>query len=284
MPLKLLYITNDPQIAKIAEKNGVDRIMVDMEYIGKELRQGSLDSVKNHHTEADICTIRAAIEKAQLVVRINPVHEAGEEYGSSEEEINGAIRCGADVLMLPYFKTVAEVKRFLACVNGRCRTILLLETKEAVEALDDILALPGVEEIHIGLNDLSISCGRSFLFELLTDGTVERICWRIRKAGIPYGFGGIASLGRGDVPAEMIIREHYRLGSHGAILSRSFCNVNKIDNLEAAEEIFFRGVREIRTLEKECAAYRDYFENNRRELRAAVAKVVDKIKAKQTLS
>ena len=82
----------------------------------------------------------------------------------------------------------------------------------------------------------------------------------------------------------MIIREHYRLGSGGAILSRSFCNVNKIDNLEAAEEIFFRGVREIRTLEKECAAYRDYFENNRRELKVAVAKVVDKIKAKQTLS
>ena len=47
MPLKLLYITNEPQIAKIAEENGVDRIMVDMEYIGKDKRQGGLDSVKN---------------------------------------------------------------------------------------------------------------------------------------------------------------------------------------------------------------------------------------------
>ena len=129
MPLKLLYITNDPRIAKIAEDNGVDRIMVDMEYIGKDQRQGGLDSVKNHHTDTDILTIREAVKKAQLVVWVNPIHEAGEEYGSSEEEINGAIRCGADVLMLPYFKTAAEVKRFLTCVNGRCRTILLLETK-----------------------------------------------------------------------------------------------------------------------------------------------------------
>jgi len=284
MPLKLLYITNNPKIAKIAEDNGVDRIMVDMEYIGKDKRQGGIDSVKNHHTEEDICTIRKAVKKAQLVVRVNPIHEAGEGYCSSEEEIDGAVRCGADVLMLPYFKTAAEVRRFLNCVNGRCHTILLLETRDAVEALDEILEIPGVEEIHIGLNDLSISYGRSFLFELLTDGTVERICWRIRKSGIPYGFGGIASLGRGDVPAEMIIREHYRIGSTGVILSRSFCNVNKIDNLEAAEEIFFRGVREIRTLERECAAYRDYFEKNRGELKEAVAKVVNRIKAGHTLS
>ena len=34
MPLKLMYITNDPEVATIAEANGVDRIFVDMEYIG----------------------------------------------------------------------------------------------------------------------------------------------------------------------------------------------------------------------------------------------------------
>ena len=39
MPLKLMYITNRPDVAKIAEENGVDRIFVDMEYIGKAERQ-----------------------------------------------------------------------------------------------------------------------------------------------------------------------------------------------------------------------------------------------------
>ena len=31
MALKLMYITNNPKVAKIAEEAGVDRIFVDME-------------------------------------------------------------------------------------------------------------------------------------------------------------------------------------------------------------------------------------------------------------
>ena len=36
------------------------------------------------------------------------------------------------------------------------------------------------------------------------------------------GFGGIARLGFGMLPAEHVIAEHYRLGSTAVILSRSF--------------------------------------------------------------
>ena len=50
MSLKLMYITNNPTVAKIAECTGVDRIFVDMEYIGKEKRQAGLDTVKSRHT------------------------------------------------------------------------------------------------------------------------------------------------------------------------------------------------------------------------------------------
>ena len=44
MSLKLMYITNSPRIAEIAENVGVDRIFVDMEYIGKSERQGGMDT------------------------------------------------------------------------------------------------------------------------------------------------------------------------------------------------------------------------------------------------
>ena len=282
MPLKLMYITNRPEVALIAEENGVDRIFVDMEYIGKAERQGNLDTVQNHHTIQDISVLRAVLTRAELLVRINPIHEKTDAYCSSEEEIEAAIGSGADILMLPFFKTVAEVKRFLRIVDGRTRTMLLLETPEAVEALDEILAIPGIDEIHIGINDLSIGYGKRFMFELLTDGTVERLCRKMQLAGMFYGFGGIASLGRGLVPAEMIIREHYRLGSRMAILSRSFCNVDQFSDLNAIEEIFFRGVREIRTLEKECAAHTRYFTDNRKELNEAVKAVVSGMPRKET--
>lgn len=275
MSLKLMYITNRPDIALIAEKNGVDRIFVDMEYIGKAERQGNLDTVKNHHTIHDIQVLRGVLTHSELLVRVNPIHEKTDEYDSSEEEIEASIQAGADIIMLPFFKTVEEVKRFLRIVNGRVRAMLLLETPEAVEVLDEILDIPGIDEIHIGINDLSLGYKKRFMFELLTDGTVERLCRQIGQKGIFYGFGGIASLGRGLVPAELIIKEHYWLGSRMAILSRSFCNVDQFEDINAIEEIFFRGVREIRTLEKECASHTRYFTDNRKELKAAVDAVVN---------
>ncbi len=279
MPLKLMYITNKPEVALIAEQNGVDRVFVDMEYIGKAERQGNMDTVKNHHTIHDIEVLRRVLTQSALLVRVNPIHDKTAEYSSSEEEINASIKAGADIIMLPFFKKVSEVKRFLRIVDGRVKTMLLLETPEAVEVLDEILDIPGIDEIHIGINDLSLGYGKRFMFELLTDGTVERLCRRIQQKGIFYGFGGIASLGRGLVPAELIIKEHYRLGSKMTILSRSFCNIDRYDNLDAIEEIFFRGVREIRTLEKECSIHASYFTENRRELQSAVTAAVEELQA-----
>ena len=222
-----MYITNDIDVAHIAEKNGVDRIFVDMEYIGKNLRQGGMDTVQNHHTVEDVKKIRQAIQKSELMVRCNPIHEESENYCSSKEEIDAIIDAGADIIMLPYFKTVDEVKSFLNFVNQRVKTLLLFETPESAEIIDDVLALDGIDEAFVGLNDLSLGYGKKFMFELLADGTVERLCLKFRLKGIPFGFGGIASLGKGMLPAEKIIAEHYRLGSTCTILSRSFCDTSK---------------------------------------------------------
>ena len=275
MSLKLMYITNNTDVAIIAERNGVDRIFVDLEYIGKNKRQGGMDSVKSHHSIEDVSRMRSVLTKAELLVRVNPIHDRTYDYSSSEEEIDAVVSAGADIIMLPFFKRLDDVQRFLNAVGGRCRTMLLLETPEAVEILDDILDLPGVDEIHIGLNDLSIGYGKKFMFELLADGTVENLCRKMELKHKFYGFGGIASLGRGLVPAELIIKEHYWLGSHMAILSRSFCNLDKISEMDAVEEIFFRGVREIRAFEKECAFHTKFFTDNKAELRKAVNEIIN---------
>lgn len=266
MPLKLMYITNNPHIAVIAEKAGVDRIFVDMEYIGKDDRQGGMNTVQNHHTIEDVLCIREVISKAELLVRCNPIHEESDIYSSSETEIESIIKCGADIIMLPFFKTVDEVKRFLRVINGRTKSMLLIETPEAVNCLDDILQIPGIDYIHIGLNDLSLGYNKHFMFELLTDGTVEVICAKCKKYKIPYGFGGIASLGNGIIPAEMIIKEHYRLESSCAILSRSFCDINTNLNLESIAQTFNVGMKEIRTFEKICEKKFSFYKENEFEL------------------
>lgn len=274
MALSLMYITNKPQIAEIAESAGVDRIFVDMEYIGKADRQGGMDTVQNHHTLEDVKTIAQTIKKAKLLVRINPIHEKSKDYISSEEEIDRAIKNGADILMLPYFKTVREAETFLRFVNGRVKTMLLLETPEAVGVVDDILKLKGIDEIFVGLNDLSLGYGKKFMFELLSDGTVEELCFKFKKANIPYGFGGIAALGKGDLPAEKIIIEHYRMGSTSVILSRSFCNTNEVKDIETIKNIFMNGIKEIRDYEKTVAIHSEYFESNKQEINRIVDKIV----------
>lgn len=261
MALKLMYITNRPEIAQIAESAGVDRIFVDMEFIGKVERQGGMDTVQSHHTLYDIKKVADAIETAELLVRINPIHDDLNRCISSSEEIDRAIENGAQILMLPYFKTVNEVKRFVKMVDGRVKTMPLVETPEAVACIDEILKL-NIDEIFIGLNDLSLGYGMKFMFELLANGVVEELCYKFKKRGIPYGFGGIASLGKGMLPAEKVITEHYRLGSTCAILSRSFCNVDKIEHMGVISSTFVNGMREIREYESMVAVHSDFFKTN----------------------
>ena len=282
MFLKLMYITNRRDVAQIAEKAGVDRIFVDMEYIGKTLRQGGMDSVQNHHTIEDVRNIRKVLTKSELLVRVNPIHEKTDEYFGSEEEIEAVIEAGADVVMLPYFKTIEEVRKFVTYVGGRAKVLLLLETPEAAEIADQIIAVPGVEEIHIGINDLSLGYGKTFMFELLTDGTVEKLCLKFKMAGIPYGFGGMAAIGTGRLPAEAILKEHYRLGSSMVILSRSFCSVNDSTDINYIMEKFETGVRSIRAFEKEIAVHSQYFADNEKNVAERIEEIVESISAKHT--
>ncbi len=267
MSLKLMYITNRTDVAKIAESAGVDRIFVDMEYIGKADRQGGMDTVQSHHTIEDIRNIKNSLASAEVMVRVNPIHKACADYCSSQEEIDAAINAGADILMLPYFKTANEVREFVQMVAGRARTLPLVETREAAECIDEILEIEGIDEIYVGLNDLSLSMGKGFMFELLSDGTVEALCKKFKQKGVPFGFGGIAALGKGMLPAEYVIREHYRLGSTCVILSRSFCNAELIGDTAEIESIFINGVAAIRQLEAECEKQdNNYFLENQKEV------------------
>lgn len=274
MSLKLMYITNKPAVAKIAEKAGVDWIFLDMEYIGKDARQGGLDTVQNHHTVKDVAVIKATVKNAKVLVRVNPIHGTLPDYPSSKDEIDSVINAGADIVMLPFFKTIEEVRAFIGYVGGRAKTCLLLETAEAAMLIDEILKVPGIDMIHIGLNDLHLALGMKFMFQLLTDGIVESLANKIKAKGIPFGFGGLARLDTGAVPGKYVLKEHYRLGSSMVIVSRSFCNTDQIADLNEVKQIFITGIAEIRRLEAEASAAATYFADNAAALREAVDRII----------
>lgn len=275
--LNLMYITKHPEIARIAEEAGVDWIFVDMEFIGKDCRQGGLDTVQNHHTVEDVANIRAAVTKAKVLVRINPIHDTMDDYPSSEEEIEAVIQAGADIVMLPYFKTTEEVHRFIGYVGGRAKTCLLVETPEAADLLDQIVEIDGIDMIHIGLNDMHLVLKMKFMFQLLTDGSVDKWTRIIAQKGIMYGFGGLASLNGGAVPGRMILKEHYRLGSQMVIVSRAFCNTDNMTDLDKVRSIFNNGIADIRKMENEMNKLsKEDFKNNHKAVCNAVGIIVKK--------
>lgn len=268
-----MFITSNPEVATIAMNNSVDRIFVDMETIGKNNRQGGLDTVQSSHTLDDIkCIKKVMMPDKELLVRSNPI------YSSSKEEIEQIIQCGADIVMLPYFQTADEVRKFVSYVGGKAKVCLLIESKGAVENLDEILAVNGVDEYFIGLNDLHLDYKMKFMFEPLTSGLLHSICTKIKNTGKSFGFGGVAQIGQGLILGERVIMEHYRLQSSSVIVSRGFCNTSVITNLDEIGSILKIELGKVRDFEQSITKMDidcDMFRENYSEIQKIVKQIVN---------
>lgn len=216
--LDYMMITASPEVAAFIEQHGVARIFLDQEVLGKAERQGHLDTHKAAHSLEEIAAVAGVLSKAELMVRLNPLH------AGSIDEINAALDHGAQRLMLPMFTMRWEVEQFLALVAYRVPVTFLAETPQALVRLADWLPLlePGRDEVHLGLNDLSLAMGLNFLFEPMAGRLLEPAAEQLNASGVRWGVGGIARIGQGELPAETVLGEHIRLGSSWVILSRAF--------------------------------------------------------------
>lgn len=264
-----LYITRSPEVARAVEQAGVTRVFVDLEIHGKVERQGHLNTVISRHSIDDVARVKAALTSAELLVRLNPLHEG------TEKEVDEAIEAGADIIMQPMFHSVEEVLEFGRFIDGRIPFMPLVETGSALDQIDSIAALYCVDELHIGLNDLHLDLGLQFMFEPVASGLIEQSLRNVEK---PCGFGGIARVGQGDVPGELVMAEHVRLGSSGVILSRAFHA--GADSVEALNDGFsFRTELERLMEERKVLLKMDADSLNAKhlEFQAGVKKVVGKL-------
>ena len=217
--MKYILITNDPSVASLAHSCGIERLMIDLELMKKNERQGKLDTFITTHCREDISIIRKAAPNCELLVRLNPL------YAGSKDEIDHAIESGADFIMQPYFSTANAVEQFSSLINGRCGFIPLVEHIQALGDIEAILNVQGITEAYLGLNDLNISRGGKFMFRAFPDGLVDRFAEAANKLNIPFGIGGIGAVGKSKLPAEVILTEHKRVGSARVILGRAFQEV-----------------------------------------------------------
>jgi 4-hydroxy-2-oxoheptanedioate aldolase len=68
--------------------------------------------------------------------------------------------------------------------------IVMVETREGAEAIDEIVAVPGVDAVYIGPNDLALGCGhgrRSYRDSAEVDALVQSIVDACGRAGVVAG-------------------------------------------------------------------------------------------------
>jgi hypothetical protein len=211
-------ITNDPVLAAQADAAGVDRVGVDLERMGKAERQAGEDTRLSEHSLDDLAVMARTLASAVLFVRLNPLSPG------TPLEIEAALGRGARVVMLPFFRTADEIDKFVRFVDGRAHIVILVETAPAVLRIREVVAVPGIGEVMLGLNDLRLQLGVQSHFEILASPLVDMLAAEVRRAGLPLAVGGVA---RADdrslpIPPDMVYAQFPRLGATGAWLSRSF--------------------------------------------------------------
>ena len=145
--------------------------------------------------------------------------------------IQRALDFGALGVVVPLVKTAAEVERIVRATryppvgtrgfgplrashyaldypnyftraNDNIIVALILETKEAVENLEELAAVPGLDAVFLGLWDLCLSMGLNPLEMPFpeTEAAIQRALEVGRKTGLAIGFGA-------DTPEELRKRQ-----------------------------------------------------------------------------
>jgi hypothetical protein len=208
----LLVFTVDPRRARDLISAGAAGIIVDWERRDKARRQLGEGTQINDDTPADLRRVRAATD-GRVLCRVNG-------FGPwTAGEVDEALRCGADEVLLPMVRTPEEVDRTLDLVAGRCGLGILIETEAAVQQAAALAARP-LSRIYVGLNDLRIDRRSDQLFRPLVDGTVAGVRAHVT---VPFGVAGLTLPGGGTpVPTRLLAAEMVRLGTDFTFLRRSF--------------------------------------------------------------
>ena len=155
-----------PELVEVLARSGLEGVALDCQH-------GGWDSA---HLFAGIAAIAAA--RQPIIVRV-PL----DGYG----EVSKALDLGAQIVIAPMVNNVSDARRYAACAkypplgarswgpnralmlsgttpadylaraNDETCLLVMIETREALANLDDILAVPGVDGVFVGPSDLSVT-------------------------------------------------------------------------------------------------------------------------------
>ena len=188
--------TPHPHIVEVLATSGLDCICIDAEHAPFDRR------------DIDVCVMAAQLGRLPVLVRTQ---------SSCAEQILNALDCGADGVLVPHVRTTAEAKAVAAAahyrVGGRgyagssraagygtvampdhraasaIKTVVVaqIEDAEALDEIDAIAAVEGIDALFVGRIDLTVSLGCESPDDPKVIAAVERIVAACVAANRPVG-------------------------------------------------------------------------------------------------
>ena len=211
--IELFLFSSEPAIVEEADLAGIDGFIIDWENRDDLGRQQTHSDRYRPDSNDDLARLTGQSQKP-VWCRIN---QSGMH---TENEIELALKHGADLILLPMVRQPDEVEYFLSLVSGRAQTGILVETVEACDCAAQLASLP-LDRVYVGLLDLAISRDSSELFKPLTDGSVEQL--RKTFHNTRFGVGGLTTVDTGKpIPCLELMAHLHRLGCDFTFLRNSF--------------------------------------------------------------
>jgi 2-keto-3-deoxy-L-rhamnonate aldolase RhmA len=188
--------TPSPIVVEVLALTALDCLCLDAEHAPFDRR------------DIDLCVALARAADKPVLVRV-PV--------TSPEQILGALDCGATGVVAPHVRSRAEAEALvryahygaggrgyagssraagyttrtmadhLATSAANTAVIAQIEDPEAVDAIDEIAAVPGIDALFVGRADLTVAYGASSQDDPQVIAAVEKICAAGRRHGRPVG-------------------------------------------------------------------------------------------------
>ena len=203
----MIRMVRHSAVARIANDSGLDFIMLDMEHgefsletasevfrlaralgLGAfvrvpELAKGYVSRVMDAGANGVMVPMIDSVEQARSLVRWTKFAPLGDRgLGSSGGHSDFAGIGG-------------KAPEFMDRTNRETLSIAQIETSNAVECVDEIAALPGIDALLVGPNDLSISLGTpGDVMGEKVDRAIGRIAEAAKKAGKVFGMHGSDAL------------------------------------------------------------------------------------------
>jgi 2-keto-3-deoxy-L-rhamnonate aldolase RhmA len=188
----------DPEFAVLLEAAGVEFFFVDTEHSPASYSQiqalcraargvGIVPMVRVPQNESFLITRALDVGAMGLVVpRVHSLAEAHSAVGFMKYIPIGRRGFGMRSIITDYRWTNAAAE--MASANQETLVVLQIESKEGLETVEEIAAVPEVDALMIGPYDLSISMGipEDFQNPLFWDA-VDRVIQACKRAGIAAG-------------------------------------------------------------------------------------------------